>query len=1277
MKPIIKHLLSGVLSVAMAFSAIPIVPAHADESTKSYPYMMFAASDAEGSITVNCGNFCANGNIATNGTIVSSGNLNINGTITENAGKDMIYALKKLDYAYFSSDNVETHIDDYSYSETNININVPLEVGGTLELTGNINLNSGIKAVEDVNINGEVKNSNNAVICSETGDINIYTTNVNFNGLIYAPFGDIVIDSDNLNLNNAILIAQTITLDCPNVNANYNSTMAEIVGTESDTDIELFALGSYDEDANVIDIEWQSNYGNSTYGIFCSDDNINYNHIATVTDSTEYQYFITDDFETRYFKVVLTTNYGEKIETVPFVVTKDEYDYYDVEFLDSDNDGLPDVLEIAIGTRPDLADTDGDTLTDYQEVYITGTDPTVYDSVIEGVSDADADCDSDGLSNSYEIELGSDPCSEFSDEDEFNDYDEVYIYGTDPTKTDTDDDGISDSSEIKLGLDLNDPQTFGIPDSEYSFYQVISADSKVLSEINTEGSPYTLSVELDTNMYAEDEITAEISGYSKAIENEAMLGNGVDIAISDVCNPENIVIKYTVKDTYLENTDGTFSSLPEFQGIRRLNVFKLDTETNMLLPIETKFDDNNVLYAEVDEFGTYCIMDMEIWLNAIGVEMPEEASISSVKYAPGKPSNDYIADITTEPINLYFILQADGTSESCFNEEKDLITYFFSYVIEKYADVSVNATVICFRKTNANLMTNSFGGYRFATVSDLEATLNNITYTYENDYCDRGQAFKILLNTHLLNYENNSFVYIFQNGATNCHTLYDNEDVISMVKDRAVKAYCEIVPVGWHYEDPSFGEKIFNGITNNGDLFAVLGNDTLRLMEEHFASKPLNTNATYSIIVPNSWKAIHLNDPITQDGTTDTDADGLTDWEEVNTDLLLWHDDGSFELPTFTVSAYMVNCSRYNTPIYDFLKYDTPPIKYLPILSDPTEEDSDGDDLYDGQAHYLSAQDFTMPKDPMPLLKTYFPKFGTEEYKQYTEQNYDGVDYQIKHMMSTVNRCEYTDLVSDEDWLRFCEYFNERVLEYGKITQDIHYFRLKLNRTPDSFEELVAHKDDWYIYTKDNTRYHMNNCLYTESYFNNSNIASIISYNKYKGYFNKTEFTSENSAYPSYSTYGNEYNMKFVDKYGMNEVVVTPNKDLSGMTHEEIYTYLLKASNWQILTADYNKSQNDSNYKYDPVNVGTYNYCGYEKGIEFVYSYDETEKKTSTSDDHQKYDVKPYLGGKKSCSNWGNAPGMIYGNTKKQRNNNGDYYTDTADQDVYEMWWERKFSKNE
>ena len=398
----------------------------------------------------------------------------------------------------------------------------------------------------------------------------------------------------------------------------------------------------------------------------------------------------------------------------------------------------------------------------------------------------------------------------------------------------------------------------------------------------------------------------------------------------------------------------------------------------------------------------------------------------------------------------------------------------------------------------------------------------------------------------------------------------------------------------------------------------------------------------------------------------DTDSDSLTDWEEVNTDLLLWHDDGSFELPAFSVSAYMVNCSRYNTPIYDFLKYDTPPIKYLPILSDPTEEDSDGDDLYDGQAHYLSAQDFTMPKDPEPLKFTYFPKFGTEEYIQNTEQKYEGVEHQIKHMMSTVNRCKYTDLVDDENWLKFCEYFNGRVLEYGKVTQKIHYFRLKLNRTPESFEELVNNSGHWYLYDKKHTRYHMNNCRYEESDFDEFK----IDYSTYKKYFSDTEFISTDNAYPSYSTYGNEYNMKFVDIYGMNEVVVTPDKDLSGMSDEDIYNYLIDADHWQILTDDYEKARNNPNFKYDPVNVGTYNYSAYD----FDYVNIDGSIKSTSKTDHDKYDVYPYLGGKKSYSNWGNVPGLIYGNTKRQRDKNGNYYDVSVskyEEDIiYERWGE-------
>ena len=43
--------------------------------------------------------------------------------------------------------------------------------------------------------------------------------------------------------------------------------------------------------------------------------------------------------------------------------------------LDSDKDGLTDIEEKQLGTNPNLYDSDGDTLNDYQEVKVSGTNP--------------------------------------------------------------------------------------------------------------------------------------------------------------------------------------------------------------------------------------------------------------------------------------------------------------------------------------------------------------------------------------------------------------------------------------------------------------------------------------------------------------------------------------------------------------------------------------------------------------------------------------------------------------------------------------------------------------------------------------------------------------------------------------------------------------------------------------------------------------------------------------------------------------------------------------
>ena len=93
----------------------------------------------------------------------------------------------------------------------------------------------------------------------------------------------------------------------------------------------------------------------------------------------------------------------------------------------------------------------------------------------------------------------------------------------------------------------------------------------------------------------------------------------------------------------------------------------------------------------------------------------------------------------------------------------------------------------------------------------------------------------------------------------------------------------------------------------------------------------------------------------------------------------------------------------------------------------------------------------------------------------------------------------------------------------------------------------------------------------------------------------------------------------------------------------------------------------DSHLKYDPVNVGTYNYSAYD----FDYVNLDGSKKKTSSLNHNRYDVYPYLGGKSKYKNWGNVPGMIFRNTKIDRNSNLTKYNNSAAVSVYEEWREK------
>ena len=80
----------------------------------------------------------------------------------------------------------------------------------------------------------------------------------------------------------------------------------------------------------------------------------------------------------------------------------------------------------------------------------------------DGLGDAcDDDIDGEGLSNAQEALHGTDPYNADSDGDDLNDYDEIFVHGTDPLDPDSDGDGASDYDEIFVYG--TDPLSPGLP----------------------------------------------------------------------------------------------------------------------------------------------------------------------------------------------------------------------------------------------------------------------------------------------------------------------------------------------------------------------------------------------------------------------------------------------------------------------------------------------------------------------------------------------------------------------------------------------------------------------------------------------------------------------------------------------------------------------------------------------------------------------------------------------------------------------------------------------
>lgn len=152
----------------------------------------------------------------------------------------------------------------------------------------------------------------------------------------------------------------------------------------------------------------------------------------------------------------------------------------------------------------------------------------------------------------------------------------------------------------------------------------ISSDDAALAMFSSDC--YELSLEVSGKGDLKNDLSVVHSGYTYSMDGPAIIGSVPEICIDgDSSEIDRIKLFFKIDDSLKENTLGSYALYSdEFKGIKRFNVFMYFEDMNMLMPIETFCDEaTNTVWAESDSAGTYALLDMELWLDSLGVSPSE------------------------------------------------------------------------------------------------------------------------------------------------------------------------------------------------------------------------------------------------------------------------------------------------------------------------------------------------------------------------------------------------------------------------------------------------------------------------------------------------------------------------------------------------------------------------------------------------------------------------------------------------------------------------------